>query len=129
MRITMSSGAPPSPCGVYARGETEDYTVIISAAITRPAKLLPFEGLTETAIRNNLYPNPVTDRLNIVNNSGGGIVKIEILNAAGNILIVHSANPGQSIITVPVQKLSPGIYFIRITNKDKFVVTKKIIKN
>jgi hypothetical protein len=30
MRVTMSSGNTPSPCGVYARGETEDYTIIIN---------------------------------------------------------------------------------------------------
>ncbi len=36
MRVMMSHDSPPTPCGVYARGETEDYTVQINDTSTVP---------------------------------------------------------------------------------------------
>jgi len=86
------------------------------------------ETLTETALTYNIYPNPVADKLTIENNKTGGIIKVEIINASGSTEIVQSVNPVKTVITIPVQKLQPGIYFIRITNKDNSVVTKRIMK-
>jgi hypothetical protein len=40
----MSSGATPTPCGTYARGETEDYTVVIDAPV--PATYCATGGLS-----------------------------------------------------------------------------------
>ncbi|MBL0145657.1 MAG: fibronectin type III domain-containing protein [Chitinophagaceae bacterium] len=36
MRVIMSHDSPPTPCGVYARGETQDYTVLIKDTSTVP---------------------------------------------------------------------------------------------
>ena len=36
MRVVMSHDSPATPCGTYARGETEDYTVIINDNSTTP---------------------------------------------------------------------------------------------
>lgn len=36
MRVIMSHDIAPTPCGVYARGETEDYTVLINDTSTVP---------------------------------------------------------------------------------------------
>jgi GEVED domain/Secretion system C-terminal sorting domain/Fibronectin type III domain len=36
MRVIMSHDSPPTPCGVYARGETQDYTVLINDNSTAP---------------------------------------------------------------------------------------------
>ncbi len=36
MRVIMSHDNPPTPCGVYARGETQDYTVLINDNSTTP---------------------------------------------------------------------------------------------
>lgn len=36
MRVIMSHDSPPTPCGVYPRGETEDYTVLINDTSTVP---------------------------------------------------------------------------------------------
>ena len=49
MRVTMSSGNSPSPCGVYARGETEDYTVIINE-IPAPNCADGIQNGTETGV-------------------------------------------------------------------------------
>ncbi|MBK8496554.1 MAG: fibronectin type III domain-containing protein [Chitinophagaceae bacterium] len=36
MRVIMSHDSPPTPCGVYPRGETQDYTVLIGDNSTTP---------------------------------------------------------------------------------------------
>lgn len=36
MRVIMSHDSPPTPCGAYARGETEDYTVLINSNSIAP---------------------------------------------------------------------------------------------
>ncbi len=36
MRVIMSHDSPPTPCGVYARGETQDYTALIGDTSTVP---------------------------------------------------------------------------------------------
>jgi cytochrome c peroxidase len=74
------------------------------------------------------YPNPVTDKLFIENNKADGIIKVEILDAGGHLAVVQFANPGNTVITVPMHQLRTGIYFIRITNKDNSVAIKKIMK-
>lgn len=81
------------------------------------------------AINYDLYPNPVTDQLIIENNNVSGIIKVEVINARGNIEFVRIINPEQQVITIPMQQLRTGIYFIQITNSDKVVTTKKIMKN
>jgi cytochrome c peroxidase len=83
---------------------------------------------TGTPFSYIIYPNPVGDKMNIENNRAGEITKVEIINASGNTEYVQKVNSGQTLITIPVQKLSPGIYFIRITHKDNTVITKKIMK-
>jgi hypothetical protein len=84
---------------------------------------------TIPAINYNLYPNPVTDHLIIENNNLIGIIKIEVINARGNKEFIQNINSAQQVITIPMQQLRTGIYFIQITNKDKIVITKKIMKN
>jgi hypothetical protein len=83
---------------------------------------------TFPAIKYNLYPNPVTDKLTIENNKLSVIIKVEVINAAGNIEIIQSINSEQQVITIPMQKLRTGIYFIQITNKDKQVTNQRILK-
>ncbi len=50
MRVIMSHDNPPTPCGVYARGETEDYTVLINDSNTVPPPVPT--GLNVTNITN-----------------------------------------------------------------------------
>jgi len=84
---------------------------------------------TIPAINYNLYPNPVTDQLIIENNNLSGIIKVEVINARGNTELVRIINSEQQVINIPMQHLRTGIYFIQITNNDKVVTTKKIMKN
>ena len=50
MRVIMSHDNPPIPCGAYARGETEDYTVFINDTSTVPPPVP--SGLSVSNITN-----------------------------------------------------------------------------
>ena len=51
MRVIMSHDNPPTPCGVYPRGETEDYTVVINDTSTVPPPVPA--GLSVSNITNS----------------------------------------------------------------------------
>jgi cytochrome c peroxidase len=76
-----------------------------------------------------LYPNPLADKLFIENNTTGAISRVEIINASGNTVFIQNTNTGKNTVTIPTNHLHPGIYFVRITNKDNLVVIKRIVKN
>jgi hypothetical protein len=62
MRVMMRYGSTPVPCGLYSRGETEDYTVNITS---NTAKSLSLQSdntekfNSETISEVSVYPNPV----------------------------------------------------------------------
>jgi hypothetical protein len=70
----------------------------------------------------NIYPNPVTNVLNI--NSGKEIIKVEITDILGKIIISEN-NPTNRI---NVEKLQSGLYSIKIIFKDESSIVQKIIK-
>ena len=70
----------------------------------------------------NIFPNPVSDVLNI--KSDKEIIKVEISDILGKI-ILSEINPKNSI---NVKRLQKGIYSIKITFKDENSTIQKIIK-
>ena len=70
----------------------------------------------------NIFPNPVSDVLNI--KSDKEIIKVEISDILGKI-ILSEINPKNSI---NVKRLQKGIYSIKITFKDENSIIQKIIK-
>jgi hypothetical protein len=64
MRVMMRYGSAPVPCGLYPRGETEDYTVNITASTAKSLSLQPnnaVENVSEINSEISVYPNPVTN--------------------------------------------------------------------
>lgn len=60
MRIVMDHDNPASPCGVYARGETEDYTVLIGDNNTEPPQIptgLNVSNITNTSATFSWTPD------------------------------------------------------------------------
>jgi GEVED domain/Secretion system C-terminal sorting domain/Fibronectin type III domain len=60
MRIIMSHDIPPTPCGNYARGETEDYAVYISDTSTAPPAIplgLSVSNITQASATFNWTPD------------------------------------------------------------------------
>jgi hypothetical protein len=68
MRVVMSHDSPATPCGVYARGETEDYTVIISDTSTVPPAIpigVSVSNITNTSARFSWTPDTTAASYNL----------------------------------------------------------------
>lgn len=61
MRVMMRYGSTPIPCGLYPRGETEDYTVVIVAPALKQANLQTANELKIDQEAIQIFPNPVTN--------------------------------------------------------------------
>jgi hypothetical protein len=127
MRVTMSSGASPSPCGVYARGETEDYTVDIAPVFVAQRNLKPGTAIAIPPENNTIlmYPNPASDRLYLRGISKTALNSfIEIYDMAGREILITTIS-GNS---VNVSTLKAGTYFIRIIQNNVRVYSETFIK-
>ncbi|PCI98147.1 MAG: hypothetical protein COB15_06530 [Flavobacteriales bacterium] len=102
----------PFPC-IINQGEAEDYTLTV----------LPLVGIKEASavIKVNLFPNPVSNILNI--DSDITFESILILNSTGK--IIDSFN--YSIKSIPTSEMPSGVYFIKFISKQK-TVTQKFVK-
>jgi len=68
MRVIMSHDSPPTPCGPYARGETEDYTVFISDTSTVPPAIpagLFVDNITNASARFSWTPDSTAASYNL----------------------------------------------------------------
>jgi hypothetical protein len=71
----------------------------------------------------NYYPNPVTNVLNIENNSL--ISNVDIISVTGQTIFKKDYNHNK--ISIDTKKLSNGIYFLEITSEDKIKVIKVLV--
>lgn len=70
----------------------------------------------------NIYPNPVTDKIRIINSQK---TEIEIMNIEGQ--IVNKINCSDLNTTIDLRDLSSGVYFIKAVS-EKAITVKKFIK-
>jgi hypothetical protein len=78
-----------------------------------------------------LYPNPVTDHFRInLSSVQQGNLQISVINQVGQQQRSYNKfiNKGYNTITLPVETLSPGIYFI-VLNLNGNRQVKKVIVN
>ena len=74
----------------------------------------------------SVYPNPVTDQLNIVN-PDGNIQTVSIYNASGQ-LVLQTTVPHSPILEIPVNNLPNGFYIGTATLNNHQTATFKFIK-
>lgn len=89
-----------------------------------------YVGITENVFESivNLYPNPVKDELNVELLEGIGNCVIEINNVHGETAILKNININQkSKILIPTNKLTSGLYFVKISSSIG-IVNRKIVK-
>ncbi|MDF2932912.1 MAG: propanediol utilization protein [Chryseobacterium sp.] len=110
-----SLGTAFAGCGTFNYGEVEDYNVVVSSAL----------GTNDLNINHNgiqIYPNPVSDILNVTKVSDKATYKI--YSAAGQL-----ANSGNIIDgKINVTSLVKGTYVISIEDKGKESFNSKFIK-
>lgn len=102
-------------CGSFPNGEVEDYNVIVNAPLATNDVAGPKNDI-------QIYPNPVSDILNITKVSDKAAFKI--YSAAGQLVRQGNINNGQ----INVSELVKGGYIITIEEKGKDAFTSKFIK-
>ena len=82
-------------------------------------------AIKQYQLDNNIviYPNPVTDQLNV--KLSAVFDQLEITNLLGQVL--YTANINDSEFTISVSNYNAGLYFIRLTS-EQGTVTKKFFK-
>ena len=83
------------------------------------------EGIEETTTSLCIYPNPVLDRLYIETQTQA--LTIEIYDVFGRLQVTETPSH-QGNLTIDVENLKAGIYFVKI-NTEKGDIVKRIIKN
>ena len=83
-------------------------------------------------IMNNdlhIYPNPVQDKLSIVNKSESSFLKVQLVSLTGQIIQTNTPITPQSTTTILLSEFKPGIYILKCSDEKGNVQTHKIIKN
>lgn len=116
MRVALRYNTAPAACTSYTYGEVEDYNVLITPTVLATSDVAGPKNDIQ------IYPNPVSDVLNITKVSDKAAFKI--YSAAGQLVKQGTINNGQ----INVSELIKGAYVISIEDKGKDVLTSKFIK-
>lgn len=111
---------------------------VLSATNPAAIVIMTIEGNTITGINKNLesalikgiYPNPAIDQISIDINTNGK-VEIKIIDVSGRLVISETRNAyvDESLITIPVNDLKPGLYFVSVQDKAGNISSFKMVKN
>jgi uncharacterized delta-60 repeat protein len=136
---TFNPGSGPSN-DIYTTSLQSDERIIIGGHFTsydgygknRVARLNGDNIISVEEINgeNNsliLFPNPASDELKI-ENAELRIKKIEIYNTVGEKVFFQPETNNQQHVTISVADITPGIYFITVTDQAGNKVTKKVVK-
>ena len=116
MRVALRYNTVPAACTSYTYGEVEDYNVMVTPTALATNDL----NTPENAIQ--LYPNPVSDILNVTKVSDKAAYKI--YSAAGQLVESGTINGGK----INVSALIKGGYVITIEDKGRDLFKSKFIK-
>jgi hypothetical protein len=130
MRVMMRYGSAPTPCGLYPRGETEDYTVVISTPPTKQGNL-EVNPETNTDLNSlieeiTISPNPFDNNISIQLQHTVAPVLISIYDTAGK--LQYKAQLAEAQNELNLSGLRSGLYFLNVIKEGRFARTVKIIK-
>lgn len=116
MRVALRYNNSAAACTSYDYGEVEDYNVLVTPTV------LSTNDVSGPKNDIQIYPNPVSDILNITKVSDKASYKI--YSAAGQLVRQGNINDGK----INVSELVKGGYVITIEEKGKDLFTSKFIK-
>jgi Zn-dependent metalloprotease len=127
MRVSMKYNGVATSCEAFSYGEVEDYTLNLGGTAFARTDNSNETVATETSVNNSytVYPNPVTDVLNIQfeNLSESATIRIVTISGAE----VYSGKATDKEFAINVNHLSRGLYVISIAD-EKGVVNHKFVK-
>jgi uncharacterized protein (TIGR02145 family) len=102
------------------------HTQMIMGLSVRCIKDTTYNQVDENSIENRLqlYPNPVTDKICIINTDRQKFL-LSIYNLAGDLLIKKDLNKAKE--EIDINNLASGMYIIKLIGAD-WIIQKKIIK-
>ncbi len=116
MRVALRYNASPAACTSFTYGEVEDYNVLVTPTV------LATNDVAGPKNDIQIYPNPVSDVLNITKVSDKASYKI--YSAAGQLVRQGNIKDGK----INVSELIKGGYVITIEEKGREAFTSKFIK-
>lgn len=76
-----------------------------------------------------IYPNPANTKVTIdLSNTTNSYQKLEVLNANGQVCIVQPIEKGSETMEVDLERISRGLYLIKLSNDDGYSY-RKLMKN
>jgi len=100
--------------------------------IVNPHCAIPFTYSNLTAIETiefesliELFPNPASDVIEVLNKSDRGIASNEVYDSYGRLIKLEN----ESTNFIRINTLMPGIYFVKLYSDERTIATKKLIKN
>lgn len=109
--------------GEACDNDTSMVVLIVDASYNCSAGL----DALETSIK--LWPNPATERFNLFVANSGDELKYRIFDTKGcGLQGEYHRLPSNEIVEVDVQDLSPGVYFIEITNGAQSSIQRLVIE-
>jgi hypothetical protein len=113
MRVSMSYNAAASSCESFSYGEVEDYTITIGG----------LARMIQTPSNVSLYPNPVTDQLNIAGVEGA---MVTIADLSGRIVYQNVSN--DNVLTLVAANWNSGLYIVTVKKGDNLNNMKFIVE-
>lgn len=128
MRVQMKYGsATTNSCGSYNYGEVEDYTV----NITGNAQFSSASSQTTSIANAELYPNPVSDKLNYeMTSEVNGKLTLSVFNITGQWMksLEYFIYEGKNHIDLQISDLPVGLYVLRIIGDQNAVYRFQIVR-
>ncbi len=126
MRVSMKWNGAPTACETFGYGEVEDYTVAIGASSRLAKDNVKIDGkLTQEdkLFSAEVYPNPTADfiQLRLRDNRKANYT---VINSFGS--IVKSGEVTKNRISL--KELSQGLYFVQISDGNKSIIEKLIVR-
>lgn len=100
-----------------------EYTFTAEASRNLVAEFENVDAVGENALISRIYPNPATDKLNVVCNSN--ISELKVYNMVG--ALVYSANDCGNNVIVSLADMPNGVYFIQLVTNNT-TETQRFVK-
>ncbi|MCW3094164.1 MAG: hypothetical protein JWP81_5233 [Ferruginibacter sp.] len=84
--------------------------------------------IASSPVKFSVYPSPTQSFLYVEIPGANQVSKLEVIDAAGKVLISQAVNATQAIIKLQVQSFTPGIYFVRTTGRNNDIMVKQFLK-
>ena len=113
---------------MYLQSFAGDFKTISTHSLTTTHNPCPTGGINPINFNEsgfNIYPNPFTNNFTVNVKSGGGVLKVKVINVIGQIVKETEAT-GTDELQIDLQNQPAGIYYVQITRADKIYVQKVI---